>query len=95
MAARVNKIRHDENTRFKIQADRIIDRLQQFIEGKVELSAPQVTAALGLLKKRLPDLGSVELSGEVSIPYVARIPSASETIDEWQDQHVPQPHKLQ
>lgn len=31
---------------------------------------------------------AVEVSGEVT-NYVARIPSASETIDSWQQQHVP------
>lgn len=89
MAARVNKIRHDEETRSKIKATQIINRLNDFIEGKITLVPAQVTAALGLLKKIVPDLQSVELSGEVTNTYVARIPSASETIDAWQQQHQP------
>jgi hypothetical protein len=35
MAARVNKIRHDENTRAKIKAARLIDRLQDYALGDV------------------------------------------------------------
>ena len=44
----------------------ILNRLTDHIDDKVELSATQVTAALGLLKKTLPDLKATEHSGEVS-----------------------------
>lgn len=66
MAARINKIRHDENTRAKIQTSQIINRLTDHIHGKVELQTSQVTAALGLLKKTLPDLAAIEHSGEIA-----------------------------
>ena len=65
MAARATKIRHDDQTRSKIQAAQIINRLQACIDGKVELSSPQVSAAKTLLNKVLPDLQSVSLDAQV------------------------------
>jgi len=89
MPARVKKIRHDEDTRAKIQAAYLINRLTDFVAGKVELSGAQVTAALGLLKKTTPDLQSVEHSGEVSTHYVVESPKLAETVNEWSQQHAP------
>ncbi len=89
MAARVNRIRHDAETRLKIQVSNIVTYLYEHLAGNRELSSTQLKAAEILLKKALPDLTSVEHSGEVSTTYVARIPSASETIDAWQQQHQP------
>lgn len=86
MPARVTKIRHDENTRAKIKAGNIITRLQKYIAGQVSMEPAAVTAALGLLKKVLPDLTSVEHSGEVATTYVARLPQPIADIDEWQKQ---------
>lgn len=54
---------HDERTRAKIQTSQIINRLQSFVNGEVELSAAQVTAAQTLLRKTLPDLAATEISG--------------------------------
>lgn len=88
MAARVRKIQHDDETRAKIKAGNIITRLQKFIDGKVKMEAAQVTAALGLLKKALPDLTSVEHSGEVTKTYVLRAPAPAANMDEWRKQHV-------
>ncbi len=65
MAARIRKIKHDDNTREKIRAAQLINRLQSFIDGELELSAQQVKAIEILLKKTLPDLASVEQTGEV------------------------------
>lgn len=55
--------------RTKIANSRILNRLIKFAAGeeengvKVEMSPHQVTAGLGLLRKVLPDLSNVELSG--------------------------------
>lgn len=84
MAARVTKIRHDENTRQKIQVAQIVNRLSALIRGEIEMPPHAVTAALGLLKKALPDLQSVEISGEVKKTYVARMPAKQHTIEQWQ-----------
>ena len=61
--------KHDERTRAKIQTSQIINRLEKFVKGDVELNAAQVTAALGLLRKTLPDLSSVEMTAEVNNRY--------------------------
>jgi hypothetical protein len=89
MPARTRKIRHDEDTRSKIQAAYLINRLTDFVSGKVDLSSAQVTAALGLLKKTTPDLQSVEHSGEISTPYVIEAPASVGSLSEWASQHAP------
>lgn len=66
MAARSNRIQHDENTRKKIQASQLINRLTNHaLSDEDIMSQSQVNAALGLLKKTLPDLKQMELSGEL------------------------------
>lgn len=70
MAARNKRIFHDENTRAKIQATYLINRLTTHISTHPEaknykkdyMDKSQVTAALGLLKKTLPDLSAVEMT---------------------------------
>lgn len=89
MPARVNKIRHDENTRMKIKAGNIIDRLEKLIAGKIEMPPHAVTAALGLLRKALPDLTSVEHSGEITTTKVIRTPAPTPAIETWQKQYAP------
>lgn len=54
---------HQEDVREKIQASQIINRLQDCLDGKVDLSTSQMKAAEILLKKTLPDLSAVELGG--------------------------------
>jgi len=89
MPARTRKIRHDENTRAKIQAGNIITRLQKYISGEISMEGPAVTAALGLLRKVVPDLTSVEHSGEVTTHYVVGIPPRESTSDAWAKQQEP------
>lgn len=64
MPARVKKIRHDDETRAKIQAAQIINRLQAGFMGEISLDTNQVSIAKILLAKTLPDLSAVTLSGE-------------------------------
>lgn len=69
MAARLNP-KHDQATREKIQTSQLINRLQGHVDThpsdedykKKFMEKSQVTAALGLLKKTLPDLSNVEQS---------------------------------
>lgn len=56
---------HDDRTRAKIQTTQIVKRLTQFVNGEVELQPAQVTAALGLLRKTLPDL--TQVSGTMNV----------------------------
>lgn len=57
-----------EEHRTKIAKSQILKRLIGHVEGSVEMSGTQVTAALGLLKKVMPDLQSVQLSGDADNP---------------------------
>ena len=51
--------------RDRMQCSNIVRRLLKHTMGEIEMSATQVRAAEILLKKCLPDLTSVEHSGEV------------------------------
>lgn len=55
--------------REKIRTSMLINRLEAIVEGKTEAEGHQVTAALGLLKKTLPDLteNKTEHSGSVTV----------------------------
>lgn len=54
--------------RVKIQNSNILNALIEHVEGKREMSSTQVTAGLGLLKKALPDLTAIEVSGNEDAP---------------------------
>lgn len=81
--ARINA-NHDADSRARIQASQLVNRLTSFVNGEIELVPAQVTAALGLLRKTLPDLTSVEQVSEITHHYVARVPAPHKSIDEWQ-----------
>lgn len=50
------KKKHSKPLREQIAALAIIRALEQYILGQKKMSATQVTAALALLRKRMPDL---------------------------------------
>lgn len=52
-----------EAVRARIRAGGIARRLEDHVLGKVEMTASQVTAALGLLKKVVPDQHATALTG--------------------------------
>lgn len=66
MAARTTKIRHDDETRAKIQTSQLINRLTDHALGEVKLESTQVKSIEILLRKTLPDLSAVEMSGEMN-----------------------------
>lgn len=59
--------------RDKIQKSNILNALIEHVIGKREMSATQVTAGLGLLKKCLPDLANVQVSGDPENPLSIRV----------------------
>jgi hypothetical protein len=76
MAAR--KTRFDPDyIRAKIQTTQLVNRLTEHVNGEVKLEATQVTAALGLLKKSLPDLAAVQHTGKdggpIAVSAVERV----------------------
>jgi hypothetical protein len=78
MAARTRKVTHDDKTREKIRTSQLLNRLQDHVfggEGKkaVDISQTQMKAIEILLRKSLPDLSAVELSGNEDKPIVTQI----------------------
>jgi hypothetical protein len=63
MAARIRKIRHDDETRLKIKVSQLLNSLQNHVFGESELTPTQIQAAQILLKKALPDLQAIDLQG--------------------------------
>ena len=54
--------------REKIRTTQIVKRLQGHIDGDIEMVPSQVTAALGLLRKSIPDLAAVTHQGDADNP---------------------------
>jgi hypothetical protein len=61
-----------EAVRARIQGSVIADQLMKHIVGENEMTATQVTAALGLLRKVAPDLAATELTGAEGGPVELR-----------------------
>lgn len=74
MAARIRK-HHQDEVRARIQTSQLVNRLTDHALGEVELSATQIRAIEILLKKSIPDLSSIEVSGDEENPlqFVGRI----------------------
>jgi hypothetical protein len=54
-----------EEVREKIKSTLIINKLENHILNNEEMSSSQVSAALGLLRKSVPDLSAIEHKGEI------------------------------
>lgn len=74
MATRLNR-RHSDMVRTKIQASQLINRLQNHALGlePLELKPSQLKAIEILLKKSVPDLQSVEVTGDTNAPVALNI----------------------
>jgi hypothetical protein len=90
MAVRLNP-KQDERCRSAIQTSQLCRRLNMFALGQpdpqsrrpIEMSDTQVRAALGLLRKTLPDLAVTQIQGDPDRPMVfdIRWADASPTIE--------------
>lgn len=75
MAVRLNKA-HQDDVRLKIKTSQLVNRLQDFaLDGMdpktgdpIEIDGPRLKAIEILLRKSLPDLSSVTLSGDDQNP---------------------------
>ena len=69
MAARLH-VRHQDDVRLKIQASQLVNVLQNHALGldEKELSATRLKAIEILLRKSIPDLSAVTLSGDEDNP---------------------------
>jgi hypothetical protein len=69
MAAR-RQLFHPEDVKAKIQASQLINRLSEHaLSPSPIMDASQVTAAVKLLGKVIPDLKAVEHSGDVTVNH--------------------------
>ena len=55
----------------------------------------QVTAALGLLKKVMPDLASVENTGQSETTFVIRAPEPVRLASDWEAANAPRPQLIE
>lgn len=74
MAARMNRL-HQDDVRAKIKASQLINRLQNYALGDdaIALESGHLKAIDMLLKKVLPDLSAVTISGDAENPLLAII----------------------
>lgn len=80
MAARLNK-HHSDEVRAKIQAANIIHRLQQHVNGEVEMSATQVAAANSLLDRSVAKLQQIQHAGHDGGPLKIEWPLPKTSLD--------------
>jgi hypothetical protein len=73
-----------EKVRERMRTTMLVRRLTKHVLGKVDMSATQVTAALGLLKKTLPDLNAIEHTGEIKHRDVSDQPL---TAEQWEERY--------
>jgi hypothetical protein len=85
MAVR-KRLYHPDEVREKIQTSQLVNRLNAFVNGEIELTPHQVTAALGLIRKTMPDLAAMEHSGDLTQHFVMELPIAAESTETWSQQ---------
>ena len=72
MAGRPIGVRHQEDVRRKIQSSQLINRLTNHAIGEIDLTPTQIKAIEILLRKSIPDLAAVQLSGDNENPVSLR-----------------------
>jgi len=92
--------KQDERCRASIQTTALLHRLSDFALDQpcrytrqpFTMSDTQVRAALGLLRKTIPDLAVTEIRGDADHPvqFVIRGPSPVESANDWLRLHAPQ-----
>lgn len=80
MAARLNK-HHADEVRAKIQASNIIHRLQQHVNGDIEMSPTQVAAANSLLDRSVAKLQQIQHAGHDGGPLQITWPLPQTALD--------------
>lgn len=70
MAKRKNLV-HSEDVKAKIQSSQLINFLQLHVLTGTDVKKTQITAAVALLKKTVPDLQSVEGSLQLNLHEAA------------------------
>ena len=70
------------NWRAKIKTSLLLNRLQDFSTGKIEMTRGQVLAAQILLRKVLPDVSSVDIGSADGKPLTVSIIKFSDLADD-------------
>jgi hypothetical protein len=65
--------RHQQLIRDKINAALLVERLTECALGSIELTSQQMKAIEILLKKSVPDLSSVEMTGDADAPILLKV----------------------
>lgn len=78
-----------EIVRQRIRTGLLTRYLFEHVSGSRKMTATQVNAALGLLRKTLPDLSATELSGEVKTRDITDEPL---TAEQWEEQYADRPN---
>lgn len=79
MAARKKKIVLSEAWKEKIRTSLIINRMVKHFDGELELTNSQIKVAEILLKKVVPDLKSIEMSGSLEVTTVDALKELDES----------------
>ncbi len=80
MAARINR-RQDEQCRAAIQTSQLINRLQENALGELELNSTQQKSIEILLRKALPDLQAITISGDDENPVAVTLSGFGAIVD--------------
>jgi hypothetical protein len=78
-----------EEHRTKIANSKILNRLIDHVMGEVEMTSTQVTAAIALMRKVMPDLSSTDINADVVHHMVARMPVEPASVEEWEKRYLP------
>jgi hypothetical protein len=65
--------RHQQLIRDKINAGLLVERLTECALGQLELTSQQMKAIEILLKKSVPDLSAVEMTGDSDAPILLKV----------------------
>ena len=90
MAARRFSPKHDQATRDKIKTSQLLNRLMALSKGEIEMAPHAVTAALGLLRKVLPDLSAQDVTIETAHPFSV-LPAVIPGETDWEEAFTPAP----
>jgi hypothetical protein len=80
MAARIN-LRQDEQCRSAIQTTQLVKRLQENALGTLEITQQQQKSIEILLRKTLPDLQAITISGDEENPLSVSLAAAGSSVE--------------
>jgi hypothetical protein len=77
---------HSDETRAKIKATQLINRLQAHVFDGLKLEMSQIRAIEILLRKCIPDLTSTTITGDMTHRYVVELPPMLSR-EEWEKKY--------